>query len=243
MAAVKFSEKLRKLTEAEQGSRAEIARRAGLKPSLLNNYVNRGSAPMAGAALALARYFRVPLDWLIDDSQDPPAPVPQPVAPLQDFSDDELMHEVTSRHRRALLALLESLRAAKEMDWKRAADDVEHLKPGEPPSDLARQAFALLVTVESRFGRAMQDFDLYFYSVTHHSTLPGKEHSLSELNRLESGHAYGEFADNPAVPRFSELAKLVPEFQAFPQKSALERYKTTSREFHTLLSPPPQGRK
>ncbi len=48
-----FGEKLAKLTIGM--NRAAVARKAGLPPSVVSNYVNRNSEPMASAAMKLAR--------------------------------------------------------------------------------------------------------------------------------------------------------------------------------------------
>ena len=48
----------------------------GLAPTAISNYIASGSIPRADIALKIARAVGVPLDWLIDDSQDFPPPMP-----------------------------------------------------------------------------------------------------------------------------------------------------------------------
>lgn len=112
---MKFAEKLIKLIGTD--SRAKIAKRAGLKPTVVNNYVHRGSEPMSRASLALARALNVPLDWLIDDEKDwPPPKVGNPS--LQEIPDREILREVLRRRRLMQLDLAEQLDAAEKIDWE-----------------------------------------------------------------------------------------------------------------------------
>lgn len=76
-----FTQKLARLTEDRH--KVRISRRAGLAPTTVSNYLNRGSMPGADVAFRLARALNVSVEWLLDDSQDwPPvwvnAPEPTP---------------------------------------------------------------------------------------------------------------------------------------------------------------------
>lgn len=65
-----FREKLQHLTEDR--IKAKVAARAGIGPTVLNNYLHRGNEPTASNALRLARALDVSVEWLIDDEQGLP---------------------------------------------------------------------------------------------------------------------------------------------------------------------------
>jgi hypothetical protein len=68
-----FQQKLRRLTE--ERTKAKLSRRAGLPSTAINDYVVKGTRPLAENALKLARVLGVSTDWLIDDEQEwPPVP-------------------------------------------------------------------------------------------------------------------------------------------------------------------------
>jgi len=62
-----FHEKLRRLLE--DMNRTKVARRAGILPTNINNYLRRESVPGIDAALKLARALGIDPGWLIDDSK------------------------------------------------------------------------------------------------------------------------------------------------------------------------------
>lgn len=78
-----FRDKLPRLLELRGLSQAELARRTGLRPTLVNKWLREGNRGPTGIQfLAVARALRVPVDYLIDDEADnPPPPI---------VSDDEV---------------------------------------------------------------------------------------------------------------------------------------------------------
>lgn len=77
-----FLQKLARLTADRH--KVRISRRAGLAPTTVSNYLNRGSMPGADIAFRLARALNVSVEWMLDDSQGwPPVWVnaPEPTAP------------------------------------------------------------------------------------------------------------------------------------------------------------------
>lgn len=108
-----FADKLRELTK--NISRAALARKAGLSEAAISNYINAGHRPGADAALAIARATGVPLDWLIDDKCDFPAPLPSSLGAVP---TDDLRRELGRRlHGTVGRSLLLKLRAAEKVDW------------------------------------------------------------------------------------------------------------------------------
>ena len=65
-----FTEKLKRLMEEQ--NKAQIARRAGLSPTAIHDYLTRGYMPAADSALRLARALGVGVEWLVDSEQDWP---------------------------------------------------------------------------------------------------------------------------------------------------------------------------
>src|SRR2546423_15649542 len=109
---MEFTEKLARLT-AEQ-NKSQIARDAGLSPTAISDYLQKGYIPRADNALALARALKVPLDWLVDPSRDWPPPSLTAPSTAQ-LSDDELMTEVARRYRNQALrmrGMIETLQKA-----------------------------------------------------------------------------------------------------------------------------------
>lgn len=71
-----FRDKLARLLEDMNGS--AVARRAGLTPAAIHNYLRRGTEPGVTNGLKLASALRVDARWLFDDAQDWP-----PVSPAE----------------------------------------------------------------------------------------------------------------------------------------------------------------
>jgi len=164
--------------------RAEFARDAGVKPSVLNNYINRGSEPMGLAAFKLARKLKVSLEWLLDDGKDWPPPAPPQAPTAADLSDDALMFEVAKRVRLAELDLLKWLDVAEKIDWKAAQSALEKWTEGEPmPADL-REAAAVVVGMHNATPDAMERFNPSFFCRLFHSRLPGSNLPLEAFDAL-----------------------------------------------------------
>jgi|GEM_PF-4264958 len=63
-------EKLRRL--CEDRNKSAVSRNAGLPPTRICDYLNKGSMPSATNAVRIARALKVSPAWFIDDSQDWP---------------------------------------------------------------------------------------------------------------------------------------------------------------------------
>jgi len=126
---VKFTEKLRRLTEGK--NKAELALSVKLKPTVISDYVRRGYAPRVDIALKIARALNVPLDWLADDSQDwppPPASIPASLTAAQ------LASELGRRLHGIGTALMIKLAAAQKVQWVEVASELLKLDvDGELP--------------------------------------------------------------------------------------------------------------
>lgn len=75
-AKTSFSEKLYALREMNHESQADVAYRTGLTQTSISRWErdSKKHQPKPSQMLALARHFRVPLDWLADDTQAFPPP-------------------------------------------------------------------------------------------------------------------------------------------------------------------------
>lgn len=62
-----FADKLQKLLEDR--SKPKVARRAGISPTAVYEYISKRYIPRAPVALNLARALNVSVEWLIDDEQ------------------------------------------------------------------------------------------------------------------------------------------------------------------------------
>jgi transcriptional regulator with XRE-family HTH domain len=135
---VEFQRKIRKLTEGL--NRAEIARRAGVKPTVLNNYINRGSEPMAKAAWRLAVALDVPADWLLDDEADFPPPARAAAAGA---TTEQLAAELGRRLGGVGAVMLAKLYRAEKIDWLAAARELLDASPDKPLPSRLRDAIEL----------------------------------------------------------------------------------------------------
>lgn len=183
----------------------------------LNNYIHRDSSPLADSALRLARVMGVPLDWLVDDSQNWPPPSPRGGGGLSAATDRELMMELATRHRRVVLDYIAAQETADAIDWRRAADEVEQLGPDDPLPEMSRRALAALASRELSFTRMRTAFDLEMFSALHHERLPGGDQSLT---LFESAHLGFTFAATEAVRDVERFGKAVanrPEHQESPE--------------------------
>ena len=109
---VTITEKLTRLTKGK--NKAELARRAGLKPTTISDYIAKEYAPRSDIALKMARALEVPVDWLIDDAQDWPPPPQQSVSAL---STEDLAHELGRRMRPVGTEMFIGINRAQRADW------------------------------------------------------------------------------------------------------------------------------
>ena len=113
-----FTEKLSRLTT---GKRSRIAKAAGLPTSAVSNYISKKQMPRGDKALALARATGVPVEWLLDDSQDWPAPPSNAVSAI---TIDQLAAELGRRMYGVASALLAKLAKAQRIKWTEVAAEL-----------------------------------------------------------------------------------------------------------------------
>jgi len=150
---MKFSEKLLKLLHGTKAT--AVAQAAGVGRTAISKYLHNDSMPSADAALRLARHFRVPLEWLVDDAQDWPAPASENRY-VSDVSDEELMTEVGRRYRLQILSLHSHLDEWSELNWIAEARALYSITADQPvPPDLAQLmsnvGFCCMAAEEMRF--------------------------------------------------------------------------------------------
>lgn len=118
---VQFTEKLARLTD--DLNKSQVARDAGLSPTAISDYLQKGYIPRIDNALALARALKVPLDWLADNDQDWPPPT-SPGAPLSTVSDRDLMTEACRRYLVAATDVRQKLEAVARTNWAEVAKGI-----------------------------------------------------------------------------------------------------------------------
>lgn len=177
---VTFGEKLRRAIETDGRSRALIARSAGLKPSILNNYLNRGSAPMADAAFRLARALDLPIDWLLDDDADWPAPVAQKPM-LENISEEDLMTELARRQRHAVLRGRKVLEQIKSVDWKSVASELYSAPLSAELSERLTQHLGQVWMMTSWYGSTWKAYDIEWHAAQHNAVMPGSDLPPAEV--------------------------------------------------------------
>jgi transcriptional regulator with XRE-family HTH domain len=75
MGEMTFAEKLKDLMERHRLSQEDLAEMVGTYQSQISRWFNDGLRPSVPFALRVARAFRVPLEYLIDDEmEEPPGP-------------------------------------------------------------------------------------------------------------------------------------------------------------------------
>lgn len=226
---VTFAEKLKRLTE--EGGKSKLATKAGLPPTAISDYINKGNVPRSDKALQIAKALGVSLDWLVDDSQEWPPPAPTPHA-LDRVPDGALMMEVLKRYRLAVLDSLASLEAALAVDWTAAAKEAVAYKGGDMPNRL-RAAATALRDVEVKIGRALQTYDVEFQAALHHNALPGGDRPFSELHMKD--HAYGAFSERPDVMRFADAVRANEALRRAIVTPEIELFKGHSRDYSRLF--------
>jgi transcriptional regulator with XRE-family HTH domain len=135
---VKFTEKLARLTA--EGNKTLIAKAAGLPPTAISNYINRGYIPRADTALRIAETLKVPVEWLINDDEDWPPPAAPDKDIIGNVPDGLLMREVSRRLRRAAVDTRKLIEQAEHIDWHSVAKDLLNQPIESPiPKSLARE--------------------------------------------------------------------------------------------------------
>lgn len=201
-----FAEKLAELTKVK--GKAKVARAAGLSPATITDYLQRGNIPRADNALALARALGVPLDWLVDDTRNLPAPSIEKPSTHQ-LSDTEVIREFCRRFRLRMVEHWHELKQAEAVDWARVAAAVLAVPGGQPLPRDERNEMKLIEQLEqlvldnSRFNPSIASY-------TFHSELPGHDLAEDELTseslmqrwrRLRDFTAFGALGEYAAMRR------------------------------------------
>lgn len=177
-----FAEKLDKL--GKEVNKSRVSRAAGLKANTLSTYIATRSIPRADIALKLARALGVPLEWLVDDTQDWPPPSKsdasgEATSSLQ-LTDNELMIEVCRRFRLVAVPFRERLAKAMGIDWNSITSKMLELPIESDLPPEAADATSLAVSLANSVEQLFQfDPDTVVYN--YHGALPGKALDPGEL--------------------------------------------------------------
>jgi transcriptional regulator with XRE-family HTH domain len=216
-------------------SRAAVARNAAVPATVITTYINRGSEPSARNALHLARALNVPTDWLIDDERGWPPPSPNAAHDATDLTDHDLLHELAKRYRRASMEFQDAARRAKTIDWAKVADQAEATPADKPLPGKARRAKFAIESLQVKFGRAMQDFDVFFYSCTHHDELPGADRPVETFDTATQSFLWGQFEDSKEFRRFVLAVKNRP-WTSSELKSEDDGLQSAGRKYADVVS-------
>jgi transcriptional regulator with XRE-family HTH domain len=194
---VTFAQKLTEWLQLKGWSRAQLAEAAGLKPTLLTNYVARSSVPQIDNALKIARAMGVSLDWLADPAQGWPPPKLDEAAEdrLHNVSHDNLIRELARRYRLEVLDVRARLEEAANIDWSKTMEEVEKLEPNAPVSpDLARKLRLAQSVAFGAFATA-ERFDVRLAADLLHEQLPGGNFPRESLDFASALKALANLGD------------------------------------------------
>jgi transcriptional regulator with XRE-family HTH domain len=156
---VKFAQKLENLTEGM--NKSQLARDAGLKSTAISNYINQpDTIPRADIAVRIARVLKVPVEWLVDESQD--FPLLPPGGDLAAFSTSELMDEVAKRYLDVALQCRDTVQELYGTDWLGVATQLCKMPlEDDLPEDMVRLIDSYISIVElNEFKRRGHVFDI-----------------------------------------------------------------------------------
>ncbi|HEY1685521.1 MAG TPA: helix-turn-helix transcriptional regulator [Tepidisphaeraceae bacterium] len=225
-----FQEKLKLLGDGVNKSRK--ARSVGLPATMISTYIAKGSIPRGDIALKMSKALDVPLEWLLDDSQNWPPPEKENKS-IRAFSDGDLIAEVARRHRDIAKELLDDLAKAATIDWQKATIEFKASLPGKPlPSHVAR-ALSVLHSFELNFNRYQQSFDPIFYASVHHDELPGSERDVQDFMNITE--AYMMIADRPDVGAFAEVLKERPDASDPATHARFDRHRSDAIKFFRIV--------
>jgi transcriptional regulator with XRE-family HTH domain len=88
-----FSKRLRDTREKRGLSATDLARLTGVTPAAVSNWENKGTEPQSKALNAIAATLGVTKEWLMTGVGDGNTPAPT----LENFSLEELLHEIARR--------------------------------------------------------------------------------------------------------------------------------------------------
>jgi transcriptional regulator with XRE-family HTH domain len=187
---MRFGEKLAALTDGK--NKSQIARDAGLTPTAISDYLQKGYLPRADNALALARALGVSVEWLIDDSQGLPAKAAEAPS-LSSVPHSDLMRELCRRMRLEAVEAWNVLNQIERMEWLATAEQLL-ATPFDKPVPAATAAAARLVDRAEGPILKLGWFDPVRMS-TEMPDLPGSDIEPDELKPdrlLERWHALRE---------------------------------------------------
>jgi transcriptional regulator with XRE-family HTH domain len=195
-----FTEKLRTLTDGE--NKARLSRAAGLYPTAIVDYLQRGHIPRADNALALARVLKVPFEWLIDDQQGMPPPAAGELK-ASSLSDAGLMREVCQRYRVVAVRIWNDLKAAIRINWTNVAAVI---KATPTDKDLPLEidaAIELSRRIEPSW-RMLRYFDPSHAAAMFQGDIPGGDIDPSQLTARWLAESAGKL--NTELPGYHDAA-------------------------------------
>jgi hypothetical protein len=126
-----FTQKLIHLTA--NLNKSKLATEAGLPATAISNYITKKQIPRGDSALVIARALKVPLEWLLDDTQEWPPP---PTTSASSMSTDQLAEELGRRMGGIAVAMLAKLVRVSGADFVALTRE---LLAADPEADLPRK--------------------------------------------------------------------------------------------------------
>lgn len=193
-----ISEKITQLIDGRLKS--AVAESAGISPSVLSKYINRGSIPPANIALKLAAALDVPLDWLVDDTRGfPPPKADHTAISAESLDHADLMDELAKRYLRTRLRLERDSEQFLDLDLAPIARaHLQFLNSGDPIDPKTR---AILDRLKN-FDRALTALETDF-------NVPGWAWTYGQMHGYDMPGEPSDMADSPIFD-----LRLVPAYRA-----------------------------
>lgn len=177
-----ITEKLRRLTEDQ--NKAGVARKAGLKPTQLNDYTSKGFKPRYDIALRIGRALGVSIEWLLDDSADWPPPALDANKSLIFIEDDKLMAEVARRQRLRMLLSFGNADDLEKMNWNELWGKIEKLSDEEAYKIVGGEIASSLMILQ-RSWHDIEEYNPLIFAARHHSAMPGNDRPMEDYFKLK----------------------------------------------------------
>lgn len=232
-----FAQKLKNLVEGE--SRARLARRAGLTPSMLNSYVNRGSEPLAGAALKLSKALGVPLNWLIDDDREEWPPPKESKPSAAQLPDEDLFLEMARRYRLFTVRMRTLFERLEKVDPVAVGERLLRVRMDEEIPLELRTVADTIYELARGIVEERSKFDFYIFASERHSQLPGSDRDPHSLDDRSMSIEYGNLLEKePAWQLIQDYAILRRD-----AKIRGSRLKSAENERRKMLEHLPSAKK
>jgi transcriptional regulator with XRE-family HTH domain len=206
---MKFVDKLERLIREKGLGQTDVAEKAGISPTAMSNYLNRGSTPGVDSALRLARALGCSLEWLVDDSMDWDAP---PSA--KEIPDSVLASELAARYLAAAVRMRSDLEKSKSIDWPSVAMALAVAPAdGTIPSEI-QPAIALFNSImQARF--MLLRFDIVRNP---HSFAPSPSREF-RADELSQSRLFGELSRQfESLPGLSAVGSIVNYREVIPNE-------------------------